>query len=353
MEKKESNIDYSVFESEEMQMKVGRIAIETEALDSTNLANKILEDGYDLCRLKISAEEENTIEELEKLDFPFYFSASIRRYKTPVEELTVGTFINQGIEYEKYDRPKDDLLYQMLDECWGDYPMGYYRTPYLKELISKKQELECVFRYYKKYNLQSDFPNNTIMFMKHNGRYVGFFALNVIGDRLESHIGGILKAYQKYGYFYDMQEYIRRFCVDNHLKYFCFGARNENSRVQSIFQKFGYKATITENIFHIVPLLSASKVQNITSSLVIEHETSLEKHQLLLQFFNSNERINELMPNFKSQEFKTNNINALVKGIYSITISVPIITDELLWSSLKVSDSANKIVCSALLIRKK
>ena len=132
--------------------------------------------------------------------------------------------------FEKYDA-QDRLLKDMLVGTWGDYPLGYYRTPYLQYLSNKEIEIESVFQFYKKFNDNRDYPNNSIMFIRHKDVYVGFFALNIVGSDLESHIGGILAPYRKSGYFLDKLRYIKRFCVDHHLEHFIFGARNENAEV--------------------------------------------------------------------------------------------------------------------------
>jgi hypothetical protein len=342
MNKSEVQIDFSVFESEEFNMKVGRVV--TEDFSGEGLKAAIFEGEYDLCRVKVSADAEDTVMRLEQAGLPHYFSGSIRRYKTEVKKLTQGKFLHDDIIYEKYDRNKDDLLYKMLVDCWGDYPIGYYRTPYLSEIINKQQEINCVFRYYQKYNYQPDYPNNTIMFMKHNGEYVGFFALNVMEDRLESHIGGILKPYQKFGYFFDMQEYIRRFCLDNSLTYFCFGARNENSRVQSIFRKFGYEAYGTDNVFHIPSMISMvnSQYPTIKKEIVcsknpisnINLQLFSELSQVKSIFFNSNRR-NIITRSIISKDF--------LPGNYEVEIDHPIQTEKQDLLRIRIQDKGKLV----------
>src|SRR5690606_17934214 len=104
------------------------------------------------------------------------------KYKTEIAKLPVGKFFYPDIVYEAYDGSQDELLYNLLNGTWGDYPLGYYKTPHLNTLLNKEIELKAVFEFYKHHNLPANNPNNGIMFMKHNGNYVGFFALNVIDD---------------------------------------------------------------------------------------------------------------------------------------------------------------------------
>ena len=101
--------------------------------------------------------------------------------------------------------------------------------------------------------------------MKDGDNYVGFFALNKVEGHLESHIGGILKPYRKGGYFLDMQRYIKNYCMDYNLSSFDFGARNENAEVQRIFQYENYLPIGTENVFHIIPMLSLNQLSSVMS----------------------------------------------------------------------------------------
>ena len=325
-------LDYSEIESDVYGLKVARANL--ESLNTTELVKEICSEGYDICRLRISTEKVDTVLKLKESGMPFFFSASIRRYRTAVKDLTEQPFIHANTEYEKYDGSQTGLLYEMLKSCWGDYPIGYYKTPFINQLISKEQELDCVYKYYGKHNIETDYPGNSIMFMKHDGKYVGFFALNVIENRLESHIGGILKPYQRDGHFVDMQEFIRRFCMDNNLNYFCFGARNENSRVQSIFRKFGYKSYGTENVFHLTPLLSFSSLDPITGTIQVLGNNNLEKKAAILRFAiksNIGFRGNNL-------EFKMNSLNRLSEGSYEIHITSPLENNSSFFKTIKILD---------------
>lgn len=248
-----------------LKLKVGRC--NEDELDQELLLKEILEGQYDFCRVKNPSEDELTSLKLYQTGLPFFFSGSIRRYKTPIQQKPEGNFIHPEMTYEMYDGSQDDLLMKMLRGTWGIYPLGYYRTPFLKELVDKGKEIEAVFKFYKKSNLNSLHPENSIMFMNYNGNYVGFFALNKIDGGLESHIGGIVEPYRNGGYFLDMLRYIKNFCVDHHLAHFAFGARNENAEVQKIFQYVGFQPIGTENVFHVLPMLSINQVDEWTEEV--------------------------------------------------------------------------------------
>jgi len=177
------------------------------------------------------------------------------------------------------------------------------------------------------------------MFMKHKGDYVGFFALNVMEDRLESHIGGILKPYQKFGYFFDMQEYIRRFCLEHELTYFCFGARNENSRVQSIFRKFGYEAYGTDNVFHIPSMISLASNHSPTirkQMTITSNQVSAIYLQLVTTLINEKPFVfDKHTGNYASHLV---HLKDIVPGDYRIDIDHPIQTERQDLVRIKVYD---------------
>ena len=343
-----TTVNFSANESNLLNLKVGRCV--SANFDEQQLLQQILENEYDICRLTVSSEDEDAVAKLEKTGLPYFYSGSITRYKTRVADLKENTFIHEDLEYEKYDGLQNDLLLRLLIGTWGTYPIGYYRSPFLKHLVTKEQEIIAVCEFYKKHNLQKDYPNNTIMFIKHKDNYVGFFALNIIDDRLESHIGGIVEPYRADGYFFDMQEYIRRFCVENNLKYFVFGARNENRRVNEIFQKFGYVAVDADNVFHITPLLSYSNnKKDIRNEFLITHEKPPLIYLKILEIVQINAAgfLNNSALNYS---FKINNLQEFVGEKYTTITSFPVISDNENMIVIKIYNENNQLVSFAYLI---
>lgn len=335
-------ISFSENESKLLSLKIGRCV--TPKFNEEELLKQILENEYDICRLTVSAEDEDAVSKLEKSGLPYYYSGSITRYKTRIADLKENVFLHSDIEYIKYDGTQNDLLLRLLIGTWGTYPIGYYRSPFLNKLITKEQEIIAVCEFYKKHNLQKNFPNNTIMFMKHKDNYVGFFALNIIDDRLESHIGGIVEPYRADGYFFDMQEYIRRFCVEHKLKYFAFGARNENRRVNEIFQKFGYKAVDADNVFHIASLLKHTTAENkIYASIdITNNDTSSIYYQLMEE---SKKNLNTVIRNDATNiTFKINNLKKLTAGNYELVTTFPVVSADECMMTIKIYDVERKLV---------
>lgn len=247
-------IDFSSTESQTLHLKIGRC--NQTQVDENQLLQELVKNRYDICRLKVPSEDEYISDRLNQIGVPFFFSGSIRRYKTPISSDHSTELLHPDMEFVDYDGSQEDLLYSMIEATWGNYPIGYYRTPIIKHLVSKKIELQSVFNFYKVQNNPNNNPNNRMMFMRHNREFVGFFALNIVDGHLESHIGGIRKEFQHSGYFYDMLAFIKNHCLEKGLSHFVFGARNENAQVQRIFHHAGFVPIGSENVFHLTPMLS-------------------------------------------------------------------------------------------------
>lgn len=329
----------SPIESNVLGLKVGRC--NSDYFDAGELYRQIVGNDYDICRLKVPAEDEMAPYRLNQTGLPNFFSGSIRRYKTKISEKPSGKYNYQDLVFEQYDGSQDLLLKEMLVGTWGTYPIGYYRTPYLHHLVTKEVEIESVFQYYKKFNLNKDYPSNTILFIRHGKHHVGFFALNIVDNNLESHIGGILEPYRKGGYFLDMLRYIKEFCIERQLEHFIFGARNENSEVQRIFQFVGFRAIGSENVFHIPSLLSYSKIEPVEKEIRI---VSNDSTQLCSQLYAEASRIgDDLLPGCNKISFHLNNTNPpRIEKYLKLRFSFPVITvDEI----LMVLKSNNPGVC--------
>ena len=253
------SLDFSPIESEVLGLKIGRS--QATEFNPAQFRNAVLEGGFDLVRFKVSSEVEMAQALLFQSGLPAFFSGSIRRYDTRINAAPEGEYNHPDLIFEEFDGSQEQLLKDMIRGTWGTYPIGYYRTPFLSELIDKEAEIECLYRYYKKHNLKTNNPSNTIMFIRQRDRYVGFFALNHLNGNLESHIGGILEPYRHGGYFLDKLRYIKHYCLEHGLSRFLFGARNENPGVQRIFQYVGFQPVGTDNVFHLPLFLSRKSLQ--------------------------------------------------------------------------------------------
>ena len=131
-----TRVDFSTIESETLNLKIGRCNY--DFFDENELYRQIVKSRYDLCRVKVAAEDEFAVHRMHHMGLPYFFSGSIRRYKTKIEQAPEGDYLNKDLVWEYYDGTQNQLLKDMLIGTWGTYPIGYYRTPYLSELTNKE-----------------------------------------------------------------------------------------------------------------------------------------------------------------------------------------------------------------------
>lgn len=332
-----TQVDSSKTESRILGLKTGRC--NHDFFDPAQLYQSITQNSYDLCRLKVPAEDEFAAHRLHQTGLPAFFSGSIRRYQTKITTAPEGSYNYPDLVWEYYDGTQQQLLKDMLRGTWGTYPIGYYRTPYLSELVNKEVELESLFCFYKEQNNPHHNPDNTFVFIKHGDNYVGFFALNKLNGNLESHVGGILEPYRKGGYFLDKLRYIKHYCLNNHLQHFIFGARNENAGVQRIFQYVGFQPIGCENVFHIAPLLSHTAHPVVVKE--ISH-TAFNTTQLQVLLLNAAmETAAQHLPAYKNVSVQVNNAEVLLPhAALKLQFSFPVITGGQLLMVIKSTHPA-------------
>lgn len=200
----------------------------------------------------------------------------------------------------------------MLQDTWGNYPLGCYRSPYLSHLVTKEQELESVYQYYKKHNLNRAYPKNKIMFMKDGDNYVGIFTLNEVGNTLECNLAGILKPYRSGMYFHDEMNFKKEYCIKNGFESFTFGARNENAAVQRIFQHLGFETAGNDNVFHITSLLTFSKAPAVTELITTTHLSAGQTGNLLYTV--ALQQGEQHLPNYTKSLWQLNNDHLLASN---------------------------------------
>lgn len=316
-----TKIDFSATESETLGLKTCRC--NNDYFDETELYRLLVDGNYDICRVKVTAEDEYAAARLHKSGIPAFFSGSIRRYKTKISAPPDGTYNYPDLVWEFYDGTQKQLLKDMLVGTWGTYPIGYYRSPYLCELVNKEREIESVFRFYEKQNNPAINPENTFVFIKHGENYVGFFALNKVNGNLESHVGGILEPYRKGGYFLDKLRFIKQYCLDNGLPYFIFGARNENAAVQRIFQHVGFQPIGCENVFHMASLLSFGREHS--EEITVNADNDVNKMRLLV--LAECQRIaDKFLPKADHISFRLNHHHPIINNQVKLRFSLPVVT---------------------------
>ncbi len=247
---KKNTLLFSENESRILGYNIGRY--DCSEIDIDLLKEEINKTKYDIIRIKTSVNDEYASLKLSQLGVPFYYNGSIRRYKVNCLEAPLPEYTSKGIHFVPYEESDANELYNLLQDTWGEYPIGYYRLPGLNGKISKEQELQCVYEYYKTYFVSEYNKMNRLWLMKNNDKTVGFIALTILPDMVDSTIAGIYKQYQNQRLFPNILRKIRSFCRENDLTYFVCGARNENIYSQRAFEHDYMKYYYGENVYCIV-----------------------------------------------------------------------------------------------------
>lgn len=237
----------SKLESEIFGLKVGRY--NTDSIDTNIILDN--KNKFDIIRVKTSCRDEYAVKKLYDTGLKFYFSGGVRRYQVNCIKAPLPEYTHPEISFTEYSSEYQTHLFEIMKSSWGEYPIGYYRTPIIGEAITKELELQCIFRYYTE-NYTKENPENFLWIMYLGDKPVGFIALNLITDGVDSTIAGILKEYQNQGLFPNILRFIRRFCRERNLSFFNCGARNENLYSQKAFENDFMRATDVEYIYHII-----------------------------------------------------------------------------------------------------
>lgn len=253
-------IEFSEIESEVFSLKTGRLS--ADEFDGKKLREEILDEKYDLVRIKAPAYFEEINMRLVDANFPFYFAGGIRKFNFRDPVAPSNELINKDITVELYDGSQIEQLHHIINSSYMFYPLGYYKTPGLQNFIGKEKEVDALYRYFAKYFVNSQYSNNFIWFMKRGNEYVGLCALHFRGNTMDCPLGAVIPNAQNGGIFYDILRFSRKFAWDKGIKYIEAGVRSENLVSQHVFTKQARVEGVeilhdtVDFVFHVVPLLN-------------------------------------------------------------------------------------------------
>jgi hypothetical protein len=259
-------IGFSEIESEVFGLKTGRI--NADSFDGEALLHEIQEQGYDLIRIKAPTGFDAINVELDKTGYPFYFAGAVRQlYFKDLTEPTEQLAVNKDLTMELYDGSQREQLWRVIRASYMMYPLGYYKTPVINKIISKDKEIEAMCRYFEKYFISTDYPDNFIWFMKRGEEYVGLAALHFRRDEqtMECPLGAVIPDAQNSGVFYDIIKFCRYFSWQQDARFIEAGMRSENLISQHVFLKHINKEGMVltgdkvDYVFHLLPMLSKQK----------------------------------------------------------------------------------------------
>lgn len=320
-------IFYSKQESNLLGLKIGRM--QTAIFDKKKLFQKILNEEYDLIRLKVDSQYFDINHQIEKLGIPYYYCGNILRYEMHFFDLPEPIFKIPSAEFILYTPQYKKLLFNMICESFEEDPLGYYKNPLVSLLLSKKEEVHSMASFYVE---KMNNPKNKMFFLKMDKQLVGFISIFLIKEGVvDTPISGVIKSHRGKHVFDDLRSFRHQYCLNNNITLGLAGARSENFYSQKTFVKDGMIHVGSESIYQITPLLSKKQESSLKVDFSIQYDNLqkalpkfqqkiiLEHQKLISQddFYLMTRRtcINE---SFRPSKFFNIQINTVIKSNKSI-----------------------------------
>lgn len=267
-------INPSKYESELFELNFGRGDV--DSIDSKELFSTIVQGNYDICRIKVKANSDDIIENIEKIGFPFYFSGAITTYKIDFSNQSYKPYRDPKITFEPYDGEKHELFQKLLTEVFSDYPLSYYTVPVISKLISLEKQQLGVSSYFADTHFNNS--NRLAWFVKYEEEYVGILTTRT-WDNLkhgEGTLSGVIPKYRNSGLFLDIISFIQNYCIENKIKWGHTGARLHEIASHKFFTKQGMYVENGYLVFYISSLLSKSEKPPIVKSLLTKEDLLID-----------------------------------------------------------------------------
>lgn len=263
------HIKYSEIESEVYGLKVGRA--EFGSFPCAEIMDEILEKEYDVCRVKVNADNDELVAEMENMGMPFFFSGALTRFKIDFRNRNIGKY-RYNPEFELYDGSQSAKLEEVLKDSFKDHPTSFYTVPYLESVISKEQEQSVLINYLKE---TKSSKNTNVWLVKVKGKYAGVIAAKFWEENGDAFLAGVTEKYKNTGLFLDIIRFIQNYCIKNNVDWGYTGARLHEVVSQKFFTREAMKVHTTELIFHVTSFLSKSILPPKTKSIYVKRKSEI------------------------------------------------------------------------------
>lgn len=311
-------IIFSEEESKFFDLKMGRA--EMDEISVNEIQQQIIEENYDLCRLRVKTGDSLLIQKLEEIGFSYYFSGAITTYKVDFSREQLRPYRDPSIEFELYDGTKYDLFKGLLEEIFDDYPLSFYAIDALNALIPRTKQRQGVSSYFA--GVDYDDWNQPAWFVKYKGEYAGILIARSWDNRThgEGTLSGVIPKYRNTGLFLDIINFIQNYCIETNIRWGHTGARLHEIASHKFFTKKGMYVDNSYLVFYISSLLSKSVQPSITSPIAHHDARSLMTIML--------EKANEQVPDSSSLVAVKSNLNLSKTpiGVNEIKITTPVWT---------------------------
>jgi len=251
---KELSIRWSKEESEGLGFKIGRGILTSVQPDS--LLKEVQEGFYDILRLRVDLQHNTSEADLLKMGFPIDKAGNIVKYRYDLRGDEKTEFLHSGTEFIVYEGlPEQQAAIRkiVLKGCAAD-PIGYYRTPPLNHLIGIEQEVGYMANYYAT-TFQSKARQLWMLYLE--GEPVAFLANTIEDGILDTPLAVVLPEYRGKKLLHEIMTSRNLYGLKHGLTAITNGARVDNHASNHVFDKFGMVRQGVDQIYHVLPMLSA------------------------------------------------------------------------------------------------
>ena len=225
----------SSFESEFLGLKIGRYA--GSELDVEKIKLAMLEEGLDLCRLKIPANIESLNTKLAALGFPIYFGGGIINFEMSFFDLKPGPYLTKEISFRKVEKADAEILRDLIYKSFINDPIGYHKIPGIEKYFTKEKEAACMAAWH----VNCIGTEGQSMYLSELDETAnGFIAVYDTGkNAVVTPIAGVLPDERGKDVFHDLRTFRHNFCLENNIPIGLAGARLDNFYSQKLFVNDG------------------------------------------------------------------------------------------------------------------
>ncbi len=248
---------FSGQESKLLGLRIGRYTITDNLNEIENIKKVITVDSLDVLRLKCSAKHLNIVNLLYDLNVPFSYAGSILNYRFNCLKNKLPEFKNKAFEVLRYDDTNRNIIKQLIYSAFLNDPLGYYKNPFLKKILSKEQECNSLTEFYlNNYNSEKAWLDCIVK----DNKYLGVVSMliNQNGE-LDSSMAAVHPEYRGQGVFDDLRILRYKYCLEHNIEWSINGVRIENYHSQKSCVKDGMIHVGNDHVFLFTPLLNYKK----------------------------------------------------------------------------------------------
>ena len=252
-------LHYSADESETLGLKVARGEI--MEFDAKALYDEIWRGMYDLCKVKINADNPRLMRQLENLGLPYHVFSIIYRNRLSIVVNDQAYVPHQHIGFELFEGKPEQIgvLQKLVKECIGNETGLVYQNELLSHLITPDAEKEASAVYACSFFREKD-PNKIGWLITYKGKYVGYNLGAFRGPDFEGILIGVLPSYRNKGIASEVNtRFSKVFFPTNNIRYFINDIHIQNhASLKSVFKS---GATPSKTFLHVVIFGLFSKTQ--------------------------------------------------------------------------------------------